>query len=282
VVWHEDRWCIHLHCPRHGRPPAVSLEQFPGFVKQGRVDVVIRLVFPEELAILRVGGDDSCSDGRGQLRGLVAEDLPIVARKQANIVLELGREDREVLLSCDASALLHSMHCVAEDGVVPGHVSRLESVPWFFHPAVATWAHLRTLCGCVADAPALCAGSHAAFVRHAVFSGGSAILHLGLALDHIFLNDQVHRSTLRHGAVAAVGDPTVEGCWCKQQSSTYRQGSNDPLGEPSCTLRQPELRNAALLIEISVHLGKYSGLPVVLNLHLSTMASAQSKWTDGR
>jgi hypothetical protein len=107
-------------------------------------------------------------------------------------------------------------------------------------------------------------------------------LHLGLALDHIFLSDQVHRSTLRHGAVAAVGDPTVEGCWCKQQSSTYRQGSNDPLGEPSCTLRQPELRNAALLIEISVHLGKYSGLPVVLNLHLSTMASAQSKWTDGR
>jgi len=80
-VWHEDRRRIHLHHPRHGRPPAVSLEPFPGFKKNGRVEIVILLVIPVELSILLVGWDDSCTDGRGQLRGLVATNSQLL---QAN------------------------------------------------------------------------------------------------------------------------------------------------------------------------------------------------------
>ena len=61
----------------------------PGLVKERRV-VVGRLVFLVELVILRVDWDDPCTDCRGQLHWLVAEDLPDVARKRANIVLGLG------------------------------------------------------------------------------------------------------------------------------------------------------------------------------------------------
>ena len=69
--------------------PAVSLEQLPGFVKERRV-VVGRLVYLVELVVLRVDWDYSGTDGRGRLLWLVAEDLPDIARKQANIALELG------------------------------------------------------------------------------------------------------------------------------------------------------------------------------------------------
>mmetsp|Transcript_36197 Transcript_36197/g.81777 ORF Transcript_36197/g.81777 Transcript_36197/m.81777 type:complete len:372 (+) Transcript_36197:238-1353(+) len=196
VVGHEHRGSVHLDNPRHGRPSTVRLEFPPSLHEERSVDVVVRLVLPEELAVLGVGGEDCCLDGGGQLHNLVTEDLPVVTGKHADTVLELCLEDVQVILVLEALALVCCIDRITKDGIVSGHDSRFEGEPWLLHPAIAAGAEFGALAHCVSDTPALEAGCLAALIRHAVVGGVRAVLHLGIGFNHVICRYHVHCSSL--------------------------------------------------------------------------------------